>query len=101
MQFVALRSRYCTVCEEKQLSWNVQLCLVPLIHGCKYQYQYNFVIVSVSARCEAGISLNGNYSLLCLGLTAEIEKYIKYVSSYFGFFLIQCRDVRELWGKFR
>ena len=92
--FVALRSRHCTVCEVKQISWNVQLCLFFLLQGCTYQYQYKYVIVSVNAHCEAVIILNGNYSLLCLGLTAETEKYMKYISLYFDFFLIQCRDVR-------
>ena len=34
VQFAALRSGYFMVCEEKQLSWNVQLYLCPLIQGC-------------------------------------------------------------------
>jgi hypothetical protein len=39
VQFVALRSRRSMVCEEKQLSWNVQLCLCPLMHKCINHYQ--------------------------------------------------------------
>ena len=54
------------------------------------------VLICVNVQYEPVVILNGNISLLCVELTAEIGKYTKQVSSYFGFL---CRFIRELWGR--
>jgi len=64
--------------------------LIPLN---TWMYISDFVIASVNARCEAVISSNGNYSLLCLELTAEIENWRKYVSSSYVYWTVHHLDI--------